>query len=929
MPLAFPARCLLALLTGVLAAQDKHVVHVEKDLPGYEAADLSEWSELYALAEFKASEGKELSAADFEALRARWKDEQARVGKRIAEIQADPRELAAWQLERRLARHGYFSKIAYTIERLEPGVVMVLQRPAKDEPGYAARIASFYLPFVKKMSANFDALVAKPAGLARREGFELTAFAVLASKGDLDNFERFVQDPTGYSNGTCYDYQLQLAVTYEDPFASPAVVTQRVDLLYQLAKELQHAHLAVPGNRPGSIWLYEGLAILLAMHEGTTPDSLDKRPLRESSTGCIVELLGREALAPLLLLPVDELASLRSWEDYRKLVAARVKQHAAETPEKKLVARAYYAQCDLWAHYLLDGAKGAYKKPWTEFQKAAFRGAGDSADLQRAFEGLDLRSISRDFLRWVCAEHERAHKDEKANTLPIDTLFDDAPVLRPPAPATPAALDAPITAPQIATLMPASFAPAMLAPDPADAEAQLALALLEARAGDLERAQSSLATLAALSPPEPWPARIARETERLAELARLRAGYLDYLRASGAKLAFKFKGKDVMATVAGIENGLIKLGENKLGLPSIALAELDPYEVAKVAAKKEMQGAAQPWARFYAYLLAGDARWEKLLKDDSPAGKALREDGASYAQLQRAAQTARELFELSRLPLPRGSSDAAACLERIKHLLVSGAGSGVLERRTESLRQLARAALAAQVQGAGPAAFLHGKWTELEQGRGRLVYEFESADEGEDWVKLPGYLARERKSYPQLGHSEEKSSFAVERGALRGVGAAVYRLRVGFKGPLTLRYSFHYEDTKQAYASPYFYWLCCDDGAGAYYSASSNGQAHIEDLKHGVSRTQSAPDSHAFDFDVEWNAEFSFDGQQLQTVLQGAPRASLPAGQLTQGWVGFVAHSDLPIVIQRVELEGTLDPATLAVLQESWAARSLRALGFP
>src|SRR5258708_22718372 len=152
------------------------------------------------------------------------------------------------------------------------------------------------MPFVKRMAANFDAWVAQPAGLARREGHELTAFAVLASKGDLENFERFVKDPTGYSSGTCYDYQLQLAVTYEDLFATGAsVVSQRASLLYEVARELQHAHLAVSGNRPGSIWMYEGLAMLLAVHEGSTPESLDLHPLRPSSSACIAKLLEKPA----------------------------------------------------------------------------------------------------------------------------------------------------------------------------------------------------------------------------------------------------------------------------------------------------------------------------------------------------------------------------------------------------------------------------------------------------------------------------------------------------------------------------------------------------------------------------------------------------------------------------------------------------------
>ena len=44
---------------------------------------------------------------------------------------------------------------------------------------------------------------------------------------------------------------------------------------------------------------------------------------------------------------------------------------------------------------------------------------------------------------------------------------------------------------------------------------------------------------------------------------------------------------------------------------------------------------------------------------------------------------------------------------------------------------------------------------------------------------------------------------------------------------------------------------------------------------------------------------------------------------------GFFAHSELPIVIQRVEVAGRIDPASLAELDRGRIAQELRALGFP
>jgi hypothetical protein len=905
-------------------AQEKHVFHAAQDLEGFEASDLSEWSDLYALADFKAFEGKELEAAALADLRARWKGEQARAGKRIAEIQADPRERWVWQLGKKLARHGYFSKIAYTIERPEPGYVMVLQRPAKEEPGYAARIAGFYMPFVRKAVQNFDEQVARPAGLARQEGHELTAFAVLASQGDLENFTKFVQDPSGYSSRSAYDYQLQLAVTYEDPFASGvSIVSQRTSLLYRVVKRLEHAYLAIPGNRPGSIWLCEGLAFLFATHEGATPDSLDKRSPRAESLEWLVELLGKQPAREIVLMPLDELVGLRSWIDFEKAIAARTKRLEAEDPDEQDVGMAYYAQSELWLHFLFDGAQAARRPQLLEFVKAAFRGRGDAQDLRRILGASDTLGLSRDFLRWACDEYERTHPGKKADRAPIETLFGSAPPAA--AGASPSA-GAPAAA---APLVDPAFSPQMLAPYADDADAQLALALRQARAGDIAGALDALRALAALAKTPPWPERIARESARLEELAKLRDGYLAFLKSSGAKLSFKHNGKDLMAPVTSIEGGLVHLGENKLGLASIALSEVDPYEVAKVAAKKEMQGGAQPWARFYAYVLAGDARWEKLLKDESASAKELRTDAGEFPELARTATLARELYELSKLPLPGGAADARARLERVKALLSSGTDTSLLKRQLDSLRQLALACLAVDYAEQGLGVLLHGKSSALEGGRTKLEYSFGDAREGEDWVKVPGYFQRNRDRMPKIGYTDAQSHFDVAKGALRGVGSVGYRFAAPFVGPVSVRYRFHYEQIDKAYEDPRFSFVLCETAPDSCYRNTPGGEMYVDDDKHNDFRHRNPATRPTFDWDKDWSQEFSYDGKELTAKFEGQEYLRMPAGKLDAGYVGFVVHSELPIVIADIELEGRFDPAAVSRLQSAWATRELRALGFP
>jgi hypothetical protein len=807
--------------------------------------------------------------------------------------------------------------------------VLVLQPPEKEEPGYEKRMTDFYVPYIERMEANFIELVAKPAGLARREDQPVTAVALLSSRGDFEKVLSLVRDPGDDPSHTAYDYQLQLALGCEDlDDANAPAVAKRASVLYQVGKELQQAYLGVKGNRPGSIWLYHGLAFLLATHDASGPASLAKRVLRPEQLDELVALLRNASARDLLLLPVDELAGLRSWQDYSTNVEARARRLNVETPGSDALANAFFAQCDLWAHFLVDGAAGAYRKPYVEFIKSAFNGKGDADDLRRAFVAFDPRSFSRDFLRWGCEQYERLHPGETVDRAPIESVFPAAAAAAPRTgthatqPAQPGAL----------ALAPTSFSPALLAPDPDDAEAQSALALSQVSAGDIEGGLQLLRALAEHGGEAPWPERIGRDLARVEELRKLRDGFLAYLKQSGAVLLLKFKNHDLPAVVESVEGGRVRLRSNELGVPSVALTEIDPLLVARSATKPEMQGDAQPWARAFACILGGDPRWDRLLKDGAPGAPGaseLRADATEYRERMRTAVVARELFELSKLPLPRETKEVDACLERTRALIAAGTGSGLLVRRLDALRQLALAALAVRVGDSGVGALLRGKWTALPDERGKVVYEFDDPAEEQDWVKLPGFRKPERDSMGNIGIDEAKSQFTVAKGAWQGVGSVAYRLVAGFSGPVTLRYSFRYQKIATKYTSPYFAWLICDDEQDSAYRSPPSGEIYIEDQAHFDSRGVQLPDRPVFDWNKDWNVEFAYDGKDVVSKLSGKQRATIAAGKLNSGSVTLLVHSQLPIVFQRIEIEGRVDPAALERLRSAWAAQELKKLGFP
>jgi hypothetical protein len=106
------------------------------------------------------------------------------------------------------------------------------------------------------------------------------------------------------------------------------------------------------------------------------------------------------------------------------------------------------------------------------------------------------------------------------------------------------------------------------------------------------------------------------------------------------------------------------------------------------------------------------------------------------------------------------------------------------------------------------------------------------------------------------------------------------------------------------------------------------GSLHVQDDKHNDWRSKSSPARPTIDWGKDWAIEFSCDGKDLFAKFEGEEYLRMPAGKLQGGYVGFIVHSELPIEIADIELEGQLDPAALARLQQDWIEKQLAALGF-
>ncbi len=903
-------RMLLLLLWVLLALSlyaQTPAFKAARDLEGFEGVELSEHRDVYDLTSFRELDGKPLTAEELEAQRKRWKAEWECGNAHVAKLESDPAELWSWNLRRRLLRHRYFSKISWTLERPAPGFVLVVQRPAKDDPKYIERLAALYIPSATKTFAQFEKEILTPTGLQRRSSHELTAIAVLASQGDLDNFRKFVNDPTGYTSATAYDYELQLTVACQDPFTEVSPGVQQAAMNYQLIKALQHAYLAVPGNRPASIGLYEGLA----MYYGSLRD--DKATPKAESAGWLLDAVNAAETRELLLLPLDQWLQISSWQDYAGQVAKRAEAAQQPVPEGNQIGRAYVAQCERWPHFLMQAADGRYRLPFLTFAGSALRGKGKAADLQSAFPGMDLRAVSREFLLAMCTEAAKRNPKTKFDPKAIESMFSAA-----------VNIDAGpiVVGPQVEEQV-AEFAPQALAPDAGDVQAVHALALSRAREGDFAGALDELrgALAGAVSPAKE---RIERELMRLEQLNELRNGWLRAQIAAKGRIKVAVRGREFSAPVVALDNGLVRLGENGGGVGSVALREVVWQEAVKAATKTEHQGSARPWTRAFGLLLAGDERWEKQLKSRDAEVEALAKDAPSYAALKATSEVARSLYLLSRNPIPRTSAEIDQRLGEVKRLLNIYGTDPLLKRRIDLLRQYATACIVERMRSLPMGAGLHGKLTDLGDGRVRIEYSFDSDPEVADWIQVP------RESMPlQPAAKVPAGSVRASKGVLTGTGGMYLRFARTFQGDVSVRYSFHFKEPDGAYGTPRMLWILGETPDGSYVGCDPMGDIYVRYSDPEDSRSLRPKQRAQLDWNQDAEIGIELKSGVVTTSFEDKPVATLENAPVKGGSMALFTEMDLTFSISRIVLEGRLDARQDASQRNALIADELRKLGFP
>lgn len=914
-----------------------------RDLEGFEAARASEFAALYPLDEFAKLLGTEFDAAGLAGVRERWKTARAAAETRAAALRADPHAAYVFLLEQRLAKHSYFSKVGTASSVGAPANAatsagawtLVLQKPSKEDPAYEPRVRTKYAPWFDALQKLLAERYATPLALVRRADSPELALAVLPTPGDFDNYLSLTAEEHDIVDWpSAYNKKLRAVIAREDPFGKPDSSVDVHPVTNEFVRAWVHAHFHGPADRTPPPWLSEGLAGYITRVPSRKVADLGKPVLDHENLRGLVETCMDETRRKLCVLSFAELTHANGWRDLTTLFQKRTTALNAPPLEYRDWSWQFVQQAVVWTHFLQDGGDPALRTAYGRYLALVLAGkdvdVAESEAFGAATKGLDLRMWT-----WLFDRAEKTVAALRVDRTALDALAEQFAPKTPGASAPAAAASAPSAAAKTPAAAPAApkrppFAPLVLALQDGEVEARHALALLRLRAGEFDAARDSLRALAAAQPAEPEASRLTRDIERCEAAITLRAAWLEALRVKGARLGLVVNGKKVSAPIAKVADGKIVFAENKSGLTEQPLSALDPLELAKDTSEKADQGAAPAWTRSFLFLLCGDARWERLLKDESAAGKALRTDSAWLSGALRVGQLARAIEDLAHAPAPANTAEHTATLAAIGKLLEAAPlEHPLLAARVPQLRECALSSLEPLADAIEPASFLHAKFESLGGGRAKIVYDFQAPEELADVTLLPGFDAQLRKSLGDAPIVEADAKAVLLKGSLELTGCAAWRIGIPFTAPFTVQVKLRWEDRSDALLGVrHMFVRVCDDEQGSRLQFHGSGTMEVYDAKSGYKHYAPVGDwTYYMGSANTWRIDH--DGKEWHWSRDGAERVKGVTAGLKSGSLVVFVHGRETLCLESLEIVGAFDAAACAPQRQAWIAAELAKLGFP
>lgn len=821
-------------------------------------------------------------------------------------------------LRKRFETHKHLSKVLFVEDATYDPVRLFLHKPQVETPDWQKKVALAHGPFLARIWESFRKRYVEPLKLQRRPDVPLFAVCILQTAGDHLNYLAAARSASVFRAAAAFERRSRFTVAFHD--GAPALPLRRRDELAEFVAALLQAHYSGPGGEPAQLWLAPGLGWYLASCGSSDPATLDNPSVDSLELQLAGELAGDATQRWIHLQRLPDIVEATSWNAVWDRSSERARAAGLQV-DSSTFHRFWFRQCALWMHFLQEDP--ARRQRFLSYLGYALQGRGNFEAFRKAFDGVDLDALERDFYRWVLRTQLARRPQDKLDLAIVDTLFDAPPAVK--AKAAAAGEAAPNAAAPVAeTVAPAPepFDPRSLAPSRDDFTAEHGLVLQRIRRGDLDGARTQLEALAARAAGSEIERRLGRELERLKRFVAIRDAWLAGLVASGTKRSFDLGGRKVVAKLERIENGRIRLGENRQGLESIGLDEFTPAQIAREL-PKELLDLPDGWIRNYAYVLDADERWKRGLAAGSPESEQARSDLRTdaeewYPGVLKLGLAAQQLVELSESGVPADASSGAACLERIDAVRSDFAALELVRGRSEPLKELARLALERTFSVESFVSALPGKY-DLDDiagaGRVRLTLDFSDAAQLGAFEQVPTFFL-EWRSRMEIERSTPEVS--VEDGALRMVGPAACKLRLGLGAPLRVEVTAIQRSTSGYSLLEVFALFENEDN----FVACAPERLLVRDER---SSSECVQGKYTVPTERPYRLAFAVGADEAFAFCDDRKVAQCPSKGRTKGDLVLYAHSDAPIVVDKFVIEGQLD---LDHARAAWIDAELARRGF-
>ncbi len=122
---------------------------------------------------------------------------------------------------------------------------------------------------------------------------------------------------------------------------------------------------------------------------------------------------------------------------------------------------------------------------------------------------------------------------------------------------------------------------------------------------------------------------------------------------------------------------------------------------------------------------------------------------------------------------------------------------------------------------------------------------------------------------------------------------------------------------------PSIHLLVCDDGKESFVRCTEFGWIYAIERSTGRAASANPTASISYFDDKDYAVEMQHDGTRVTTRFEGEERATCNVGALRSGGVVFWVHTDRPIVVDHLEIEGRLDPNSIEPARRAWIDRQL------